>query len=78
MELKVENKDDEKVAELAKQKKVTEERIEKSLNYDELTAEEKKAIDEFNAKIDFFDSTKILQYGAAAKNKISSFFRFST
>ena len=32
MELKVENKDDEKVAELAKQKKVTEERIEKSLS----------------------------------------------
>ncbi len=73
MELKVENKDDEKVAELAKQKKVTEERIEKSLNYDELTAEEKKAIDEFNAKIDVFDSTQILQYGAAAQNKISSF-----
>ena len=73
MELKVENKDDEKVVELAKQKKVTEERIEKSLNYDELTAEEKKAIDEFNAKIDVFDSTQILQYGAAAQNKISSF-----
>lgn len=73
MELKVENKGDEKVAELAKQKKVTEERIEKSLNYDELTAEEKKAIDEFNAKIDVFDSTQILQYGAAAQNKISSF-----
>lgn len=73
MELKVENKDDEKVAELAKQKKVTEERIEKSLNYDELTAEEKKAIDEFNAKIDVFDSTQILQYGVAAQNKISSF-----
>ena len=73
MELRVENKDDEKVAELAKQKKVTEERIEKSLNYDELTAEEKKAIDEFNAKIDVFDSTQILQYGAAAQNKISSF-----
>lgn len=73
MELKVENKEDEKVAELAKQKKVTEERIEKSLNYDELAAEEKKAIDEFNAKIDVFDSTQILQYGAAAQNKISSF-----
>lgn len=73
MELKVENKDDEKVAELAKQKKVTEEKIEKSLNYDELTVEEKKAIDEFNAKIDVFDSTQILQYGAAAQNKISSF-----
>ncbi len=73
IELQVEKKDDEKVLELAKEGKVTEEKIEKSLNYDELTEEEKKAVDNFNKQIDVFDSTQILQYGAAAQNKISSF-----
>ena len=72
--LKVENKEDEKVTELVNsEKKITEEKIEKSLNYDELSEAEKKAVDEFNAKIDVYDSTQILQYGAAAQNKISSF-----
>ena len=73
IELQVEKKDDEKVLELAKEETVTEEKIEKSLNYDELTEEEKKAVDDFNKQIDVFDSTQILQYGAAAQNKISSF-----
>ena len=73
IELQVEKKDDEKVLKLAKEEKVTEEKIEKSLNYDELTEEEKKAVDDFNKQIDVFDSTQILQYGAAAQNKISSF-----
>ena len=73
IELQVEKKDDEKVLELAKEEKVTEEKIEKSLNYDELTEEEKKAVDDFNKQIDVFDSTQILQYGAAAQNRISSF-----
>ncbi len=74
MELKVEqNMEDKKVAELALENKVTEEKIEKSLNYDELTNEEKKAIDEFNAKIDISDSTQVLQYGSAAQTKISKF-----
>lgn len=73
IELQVEKKDDERVLELAKEEKVTEEKIEKSLNYDELTEDEKKAVDEFNKQIDVFDSTQILQYGAAAQNKISSF-----
>lgn len=74
MELKVEQKaEDKKVAELALESKVTEEKIEKSLNYDELTNEEKKAIDEFNAKIDVSDSTQVLQYGSAAQTKISKF-----
>lgn len=73
IELQVEKKDDEKVLELAKEGKVTEEKIEKSLNYDELTEEEKKAVEDFNKQIDVFDSTQILQYGAAAQNKISSF-----
>ena len=74
LELKVENKEDEKVNELVdSDKKITEEKIEKSLNYEELSDAEKKAVDEFNSKIDVFDSTQILQYGAAAQNKISSF-----
>ena len=74
LELKVEKKEDEKVTALAESTtKVTDEKIEKSLNYDELSPEEKKAVDEFNAKIDVFDATQILQYGAAAQNKISDF-----
>ena len=74
LELKVKSVEDEKVESLITEgKKITEEKIEKSLNYDELTDEEKKAVDEFNAKIDVFDSTQILQYGAAAQNKISEF-----
>lgn len=74
LELKVEQKEDEKVKDLIKSdSKITEAKIEKSLNYDELSTEEQKAIDEFNAKIDIFDSTQILQYGSAAQNKISDF-----
>ena len=75
LELKVESKkEDEKVNELVESAtEVTEEKIEKSLNYDELTKEEKDAVDEFNKKLDVFDSTQILQFGAAAQNKISSF-----
>ena len=52
---------------------VTEEKVESSLNYDLLTDEEKQAIDEFCAKVDVSDTTQILQYGAAAQNKISTF-----
>ena len=53
--------------------KVTEEKIENSLNYDILTKEEQKAIDEFNSKIDVTDTTQVIQYGAAAQEKISQF-----
>ena len=53
--------------------KVTNEKIEESLNYDSLTDGEKAAIDEFNKKIDINDSTQILQYGAKAQTKISQF-----
>ena len=73
MELKVENMlEPKKIEELAKED-VTEEKIESSLNYNELTDDEKKAIDEFNSKIDINDSTQILQFGASAQNKISKF-----
>ena len=75
MELKVEKKIEEsEVNEIVKEtNKVTDDRIEASLNYDSLTDAEKAAIDEFNSKIDVADSTQVLQFGAAAQNKISQF-----
>ena len=75
LELKVENtKAGERVEGLVKSgEKVTEEKVEESLNYDLLTPEEKKAIDEFVEKIDVFDSTQVLQFGAASQAKISEF-----
>lgn len=53
--------------------KVTEEKVESSLNYDLLSKEEKEAIDDFCSKVDVTDSAQVLQFGAAAQNKISSF-----
>ena len=75
LELKVEKEvKKEEVESLVKEAdKVTNEKIEESLNYDLLTDAEKKAIDEFNQKIDISDSTQILQYGAKAQSKISQF-----
>ena len=75
MDLKVENKISAKTAEKLTENvnKITDEKIEKSLNYDELSKEEQQAVDEFNAKIDVMDSTQVLQYGASAQNKISEF-----
>lgn len=54
-------------------KKVDEAVVEKSLNYDVLTDEEKKAIDTFLEKIDVKNTTQILQFGASAQNNISKF-----
>ena len=75
LELKVEKKLDEKnVSELTKEStKVTNDDIEKSLNYDMLTKEEKDAIDEFNKKIDVTDQAQVLQFGSSAQSKISEF-----
>lgn len=75
MELKVENKISAKTADKLTENvnKITDEKIEKSLNYDELSKEEQQAVDEFNAKIDVMDSTQVLQYGVSAQNKISEF-----
>ena len=53
--------------------KVTNEKIEQSLNYDLLSEEEKAAIDEFLKKVDIDDATQILQYGSKAQSKISRF-----
>ena len=64
----------EEVKDLVEEKgKVTDEKIEQSLNYDALSQEEKDAIEEFNKKIDVEDATQILQYGAKAQSKISEF-----
>ena len=58
---------------LEKNKKIDEEVVEKSLNYDALTDEEKAAIDEFLAKVDVKNTAQVLQYGASAQNNISKF-----
>ena len=73
LELKLESaKAEKKVEELVtSEEKVTDEKIEESLNYDLLSAEEKKAIDDFVEKIDVFDSTQVLQFGASSQAKIS-------
>ena len=73
LELKVEKEIKEDIKEIAEEGKVTDERIESSLNYDTLSDAEKKAIDEFNEKLDIKDSTQILQYGLPAQEKISKF-----
>ena len=77
MNIKLDNKKvEESVENLALDldgKKVSEEKIENTLNYDLLTKAEKKAIDEFIDKIDINDSTQILQFGSAAQTKISEF-----
>ena len=54
-------------------KEVTNEKIEESLNYDALSEEEKRAIEDFNQKINVEDATQVLQYGAKAQTKISQF-----
>jgi len=75
IELKVVSDMDTKNVEevLLREKKVTEETVEKSLNYDALLPEEKQAIDEFLTKIDVTNTAQILQYGASAQNNISKF-----
>jgi len=57
----------------ATEKKVSEETVENSLNYDSLDDAEKAAIDEFVQKVDVADTTQVIQYGSSAQNKISAF-----
>ena len=75
LELKVQSTPKKETVEALSQnaKTVTNEEIEKSLNYDLLTDEEKAAVDEFNEKIDLHDTTQVLQYGSAAQAKVSEF-----
>ena len=75
LELKLESAKAEKEVEnlVTSEEKVTDEKIEESLNYDLLTEKEKKAIDEFIEKIDVFDATQVLQFGSSSQAKISEF-----
>lgn len=75
LELKVEPKvASEKIEkEILNEEQVTEEKVESSLNYELLEPEVKQAIDEFCLKVDVTDSAQLLQYGASAQNKISTF-----
>ena len=75
LELQVKEEVKKEVAEnlVEESQKVTNEKIEESLNYDSLTREEQEAIEEFNKKIDVSDTTQIIQYGAKAQTKISRF-----
>ena len=74
MELKLEKTSTKELEGLvSSEKSVSEAKIEKSLNYDNLTNEEKKAIDKFNSEIDVYDQTQILQFGSSAQDKISKF-----
>ena len=74
VEKKVEEKEVDKIVEQAGgTEKVTNEQIEASLNYDNLSAAEKKAIDDFIKKVDVEDATQVIQFGAKAQAKISQF-----
>ena len=46
---------------------------ESDLEESKLTPEEKKLVEDFSEKIDITNSQLVLQYGAAAQNKISDF-----
>lgn len=64
----------ETIQELAQDgKKITEKKIESSLNYDILSDEEKQLIDKINQDITIDDSTSVLQYGMEAQTKIAKF-----
>ena len=52
---------------------ISEEKVESSLSYDELSDTEKAAIDSFLSKIDVTNTAQILQFGASAQNNISKF-----
>ena len=54
-------------------KKISEGEVEKSLNYEALTEEEKQAIEAFIQKIDVKNTAQVLQFGASAQNNISKF-----
>ena len=74
--LDVKNNDvkvDEVEKELLEKKRITDEEVEKSLNFNNLSEKEKEAIIEFNKKVDIKDTNLILTYGVNAQKKISEF-----
>lgn len=73
-EKKMKDNTQETIQELAQDgKKITEKKIENSLNYDILSDEEKQLIDKINQDITIDDSTSVLQYGMEAQTKIAKF-----
>ena len=75
LEIKVNEKIDTKKVETAllNGQEISENKIEKSLNYDELTPVEQQAIDEFVKKLDITNTAQLLQFGASAQTNISKF-----
>ena len=75
LEIKVGEKVDTKKVENAilDGQEISENKIEKSLNYEELTPAEKQAIDEFVQKLDVTNTAQLLQFGASAQSNISKF-----
>ena len=53
--------------------KITENKIENSLNYDILSDEEKEMINKINQDITIEESTSVLQYGMEAQTQIAKF-----
>ncbi len=62
-----------KLEEKVSKGEVTEEQVESSLNYNELTKEEKKIIDDFVAKMELDSTTDVLSYGKSAQTEIAKF-----
>ena len=54
-------------------KEITEAKVEKTLDYNKLTKEEKAAIDEFTSKIDVTSTNEIITFGSPAQTKITQF-----
>ena len=75
LELKIDEKVNSKELEttILDGNEITESKIEKSLNYDELTPVEQEAINSFLAKLDVTNTAQLLQYGASAQTNISKF-----
>lgn len=75
LEIKVDEKVDTKKVETAilDGQEISEKKIEKSLNYEELTPAEQQAIDEFVNKLDVTNTAQLLQFGASAQTNISKF-----
>ena len=55
------------------EKEITEEKVEKTLDYKKLTKEEQNIIDEFVKKIDINSTNEIITFGAPAQTKITRF-----
>ena len=71
---KMEKNTQETIKELVKnEEKITEKKIEDSLNYDALSEEEKQIVNKINQDICIEDSTTVLGYGMEAQNKIAQF-----